>query len=75
MGEIFRIRNLRVCIYPKDHLPAHLHVLGPGAEAKFEIEHMECFFSRGFKKSTLNEIKAILLNEKKLLMEVWNENQ
>lgn len=44
MGEILRMRNLRICIFPKDHLPAHLHVLGPGAEAKFEIETLECFF-------------------------------
>lgn len=75
MGEIFRIRNLRICIYPKDHYPPHLHVLGPGAEAKFELETMECFFSRGFKESTLKEIKKVLLKEKTLLLEVWNENQ
>ena len=75
MGEIFRIRNLRICIYPKDHLPAHLHVLGPEAEAKFEIETMECFFSRGFKKSTLKELEKVLMKEKEFLMEVWHENQ
>lgn len=30
MPTILRIEGLRVVIYPNDHPPAHVHVLGPG---------------------------------------------
>jgi uncharacterized protein (DUF4415 family) len=29
---IFIYRNIRVIVYPKDHLPPHVHVIGPGFE-------------------------------------------
>lgn len=34
---ILRLDGLRVVIYPNDHLPAHVHVIGPGMEAVFEL--------------------------------------
>jgi Domain of unknown function (DUF4160) len=30
MATVLRIGGLRVVIYPNDHPPAHVHVLGPG---------------------------------------------
>ncbi|MBW4093429.1 MAG: DUF4160 domain-containing protein [Proteobacteria bacterium] len=30
MPTVLRIAGLRVVIYPNDHPPAHVHVLGPG---------------------------------------------
>ena len=30
MPTVLRIGGLRVVIYPNDHPPAHVHVLGPG---------------------------------------------
>jgi hypothetical protein len=27
---VVRVDGLRVVIYPNDHLPAHVHVIGPG---------------------------------------------
>jgi len=37
MPTILWIGNLRVVIYPNDHVPEHVHVLGPGCEAVFEL--------------------------------------
>lgn len=37
MPTILRLDGLRVVVYPNDHAPAHVHVLGPGAEAVFEL--------------------------------------
>lgn len=34
---VFRIGNLRVVIYPNDHRPAHVHVIGNGCEATFYL--------------------------------------
>jgi hypothetical protein len=30
MPTILRIGGLRFVVYPSDHLPAHVHVIGPG---------------------------------------------
>jgi hypothetical protein len=37
MPTIWRIDALRVVIYPNDHRPEHVHVIGAGAEAVFEL--------------------------------------
>jgi hypothetical protein len=36
---VLRIDGLLVVIYPNDHLPAHVHVVGAGKEALF---HLNC---------------------------------
>jgi hypothetical protein len=35
MPTILRLGGLRVVIYPNDHRPAHVHVVGAGGEAVF----------------------------------------
>lgn len=72
---ILRTRNLSVRIYPKDHEPPHVHVIGPDAEAKFRISDMECIFSRGFSNTALQRITEFLKEEKVTLLEAWNEYQ
>jgi Domain of unknown function (DUF4160) len=37
MPTILRLSGLRVVIYPNDHLPKHVHVVGPSGEAVFEL--------------------------------------
>jgi hypothetical protein len=37
MPTILRISGLRVVVYPNDHRPPHVHVLGAGVEAIFEL--------------------------------------
>jgi hypothetical protein len=37
MPTILRIGGLRVVIYPNDHSPEHVHVIGPDREAVFEL--------------------------------------
>jgi hypothetical protein len=34
---VLRLAGLRVAIYPNDHRPAHVHVMGNGLEAVFEL--------------------------------------
>ena len=72
---IVRTRNLRVVVYPKDHQPPHVHVFGPDAEAKFTIEDLKCFYSRGFSSKTISEIENFLKTKKDLLLEAWREYQ
>jgi hypothetical protein len=37
MPTVLRIGAWRVVIYPNDHRPAHVHVIGQGCEAVFEL--------------------------------------
>ncbi|MFZ5594266.1 MAG: DUF4160 domain-containing protein [Pseudomonadota bacterium] len=37
MPTILTIFGLRVVIYPNDHRPAHVHVIGNGCEAVFNL--------------------------------------
>lgn len=37
MPTVLRIGALRVAVYPNDHRPAHVHVIGNGHEAVFEL--------------------------------------
>ena len=37
MPTVRWIGNLRVVVYPNDHRPAHVHVIGQGREAVFEL--------------------------------------
>jgi hypothetical protein len=37
MPTVLRFDGLRVVIYPNDHRPAHVHVIGNGCEAVFNL--------------------------------------
>jgi hypothetical protein len=38
MPTILRFGGLRVTIYPNDHPPAHVHVIGASGEAVFNLD-------------------------------------
>jgi hypothetical protein len=37
MPTVLRLVGLRVVVYPNDHRPAHVHVIGPDGEAVFVL--------------------------------------
>ena len=37
MPSVLRFGGLRVVVYPNDHKPAHVHVMGRGCEAVFDL--------------------------------------
>lgn len=37
MPTVHRFQGLRVVIYPNDHRPPHVHVMGKGCEAVFKL--------------------------------------
>ncbi|MDN5869844.1 MAG: DUF4160 domain-containing protein [Nitrococcus sp.] len=37
MPTVLRIGALRVVVYPNDHRPSHVHVIGQGGEAVFNL--------------------------------------
>jgi hypothetical protein len=75
MPTVLRIDGLRVVIYPNDHRPAHVHVVGRDGEAVF-ILHCpdgppELRESYGFGRPDVSRIKAALAAAVAALCEKW----
>lgn len=73
MPVILITKNLKVYIYPKDHDPPHVHVIGPDSEARFYIHSLECYQSYGFSKKDVNRISEFLEDNIELLIQAWEE--
>lgn len=75
MPTVLREPPLRVVLYPNDHRPAHVHVMGPGAEAVFELGcplgPLRLRESLGFSATQIGRIRRWLTQELKLLCERW----
>ena len=75
MPTLFRFGSYRVVIYPNDHRPAHVHVVGNGGEAVFNLhcragppELRECV---GLATQELRRIAVRLLGELNGLCDAW----
>ena len=77
MPTVLRFNGLRAVIYPNDHRPAHVHVIGTERQATFNLhcpngppELRENF---GFNASTLTRIKAALVGSLAALCGDWEK--
>jgi len=77
MPTIKRIGGLRVVIYPNDHRPAHVHVIGNGCEAMFNLHcpkgSPELRENFGFTQQQLGLIKADLAVDLTYLCHEWRK--
>jgi len=64
MPTVHRFDGLRVVIYPNDHSPAHVHVMGQDVEAIFALNcpigPVSLRESYGFATAQLRAVKAVL---------------
>jgi hypothetical protein len=71
-----RIDGLRVVIYPNDHRPAHVHVIGAGCEAVFNLHcpngSPELRENYGFPPGGLSRISTALMAQLTLLCAEWS---
>ena len=58
-----------------DHEPPHVHALGPGVEAKFQIRPVLVIFNHGFSNRDLQLIQKFLERAQHQLMEEWYDWQ
>lgn len=77
MPTVLRIGGLRVVIYLNDHRPAHVHVIGSGCEAVFNLhcpggppELRENF---GFTSNEVATIRSRLIAERVYLCNEWRK--
>jgi hypothetical protein len=77
MPTIDHIGGLRVVIYPNDHRPAHVHVIGKGCEAVFKLNcpdgPPELRENYGFTQTELTKIKAAITSKLAQLCGEWSK--
>ena len=76
MPTVLRIHGLRVVIYPHDHRPAHVHVMGGGGEAVFFLNCPDgppkLREVRGFDRRRLGQIVESLSEHLGELCQRWS---
>ena len=76
MPTVDKIDGLRVVIYPNDHRPAHVHIIGKGCEAVFKLNcpggAPDLRENYGFSASDLARIKAALTSKTAHLCAAWS---
>lgn len=77
MPTVLKILGLRVVIYPNDHRPAHVHVMGNGCESVFNLHcphgPPELRANYGFTRSALNNLTESLAAELMVLCTRWRD--
>lgn len=70
-----RFEGLRVVVYPNDHRPAHVHVIGRGSEAVFNLNcpagPVELRENYGFPSRELNHSVDVLTANLEDLCQAW----
>ena len=75
MPTVLWIGKLRVVFYPNDHRPAHVHVIGHGHEAVFELNRpiggVTLRENYGFNRRDLARIEQALIKNLAELLAAW----
>jgi len=70
MGMIDQFHGIIIKVNARDHNPPHVHVIGKGGEARFNIKTMKWMESRTFSRSDLRAIEEVI---ERRIDECWNE--
>ena len=75
MPTVLRFEGLRVVIYPNDHRPAHVHLIGRGCEAVFNLRcpagSADLRENYGFSPREVRNIQRVLKNHLAALCSEW----
>ena len=77
MPTVLTILGLRVVVYPNDHRPAHVHVIGRGNEAVFNLNcptgPVELRENYGFSQRDLERIAGELAAQLSVCCAGWRQ--
>jgi hypothetical protein len=74
MPTVLRLGGLRVVVYPNDHRPAHVHVIGSDQEAVFRLNWpAELHENYGFSRSEITAIRSALGGCLGILCKAWEQ--
>jgi DNA-binding MarR family transcriptional regulator len=75
MPTVLRFDGLRVVVYPNDHRPAHVHVIGRGREAVFNLNCLagpvDLRENYGFSRREISRIRKALADHLEELCTAW----
>jgi hypothetical protein len=75
VSTVMRLDGLRVVVYPNDHRPAHVHVIGPGCEAVFNLNcpagPVELRENYGFPSRKVSHMLDVLTAQLEILCQAW----
>jgi hypothetical protein len=75
MPTALRIGALRVVVYPNDQRPPHVHVIGDGHEAVFNLDRLTGSVllreNYGFSARNLSRIQSELIENLAILLRAW----
>ena len=69
------LKGWRVVIYPNDHRPPHVHVVGVSEHARFELlcdlKHVRLLSNIGFRLAEVRQIEGYLLGHLDHVCDEW----
>lgn len=71
MPTVLRIDGWRVVIYPSDHHPAHVHVLGPGWIVVINLLELEVRETIGCSEHEARQVLRRVAGHRTVLMDEW----
>lgn len=75
MPTVLRHAGFRFVIFPADHRPAHVHAIGHGGEAVFNLRcpkgPPELRETYGLSKSEIAGLRKVMARHLKVLCEAW----
>ena len=72
MPTVLKGGGFRIVIYPNDHNPPHVHIVGPDKTAKVEIGAATNLVSNiGFSAAELRRALALIEAHEEELMKAW----
>lgn len=78
MPTVFTVGNLRIVIYPNDHAPPHVHVVGPDGEAKVRIggrrRHPSLISNNGLTARELARALVVIDENIEVLRQAWRQH-
>lgn len=74
MGEVIYFHGVSIRVNPRDHNPPHVHVIGNGGKARFNLKTMEWMDSKGFTRSDLVAIREVIERRIEECWEEWRRN-
>jgi hypothetical protein len=75
LPTVLRLGGLRAVVYPNDHRPAHVHVIGRGCEAVFNLNcpagPVELRENYGFSRREISRTGSALMDHLNDLCSEW----
>jgi hypothetical protein len=76
MVTVHRLGNFRFVIFSNDHDPAHIHIVGPGSEAKVQLagtNGLTLIWQHGFHPAEMRKVMVEVALRREMLLQRWND--